>query len=65
MRAEQQILQRLEAEQTRLAKESLEQPGGRDAFEYGRAVGMHAGLEHAKRTLLEMFADTEKSRYEL
>ncbi len=65
MRAEQLILQRLEAEQVRLAKESLEQPGGRDAFEYGRAVGMYAGLEHAKRVLVELFADTEKRKFDL
>ena len=46
------LIQRLEAEQARLASEALAQPSGKDGFDYGRAVGMYAGLEHAKRTIL-------------
>ncbi len=59
MRVE-QFLQRLEAEQTRLARETLENPGGRDTFEFGRAVGMYAGMKHAKEVLLDMFAEKER-----
>tara|TARA_R110000868_G_scaffold398600_1_gene671860 strand:- start:4696 stop:4890 length:195 start_codon:yes stop_codon:yes gene_type:complete len=46
------LIQRLEAEQIKLASEALAQPSGRELFDYGRAVGMYAGLEHAKRTIL-------------
>ena len=64
MRVE-QFLQRLEAEQKRLACETLEKPGGRDAFEFGRAAGMYAGMEHAKRVLIDMFAEKERRDFDL
>lgn len=54
------LLQRLETEQARLATEALAHPSGRDAFDYGKVVGMYAGLEHAKRALLDMVAEREK-----
>ena len=54
------LLRRLEAEQQKLASEALGLPSGRDAFEYGRVVGMHAGLEHAKQVLLGMLKDDEE-----
>lgn len=60
-----QFLQRLEDEKTRLARESLEKPNGRDAFDYGRAAGMYAGLEHAKRVLLELFDEKERRDFDL
>lgn len=59
------FLQRLEAEQARLAKEALERPAGRDAFDYGRAVGMYAGLEHAKSAIIEMVAEHERKGFDL
>jgi hypothetical protein len=58
-------LQRLEAEQARLACESLEKPAGKDAFEYGRAAGIYAGLEHAKRVLMDMFAEKERRDFDI
>lgn len=54
------LLQRLETEQVRLATEALKQPASRDAFEYGRVVGMYAGLEMAKASLLALVADHEE-----
>lgn len=54
------LLQRLETEQARLAAEALGHPSGREAFDYGRAVGMYAGLEQAKRVLLDLVAEREK-----
>lgn len=54
------LLQRLENEQARLAKEAMETPSGRDTFDYGRAVGLYAGLEHAKRTLLDMVSERDR-----
>lgn len=60
-----ELLRRLETEQARLAAEALEKPAGRDAFEYGRAVGLYAGIEHAKRTLIDMVAERDKKDFHL
>lgn len=57
------LLQRLETEQARLATEALKQPVGRDLFEYGRVVGMYAGLELAKASLIALVEDTEKKDF--
>ena len=59
------FLQRLETEQARLAKEALERPAGKDAFDYGRAVGLYAGLEHAKATIIAMVAEHERKGFDL
>jgi hypothetical protein len=59
------LLQRLEFEQARLAAEALAHPAGKDGFDYGRAVGMYAGLEHAKRTLIELVAEKERRDFNL
>lgn len=59
------FLQRLETEQAQLAKEALERPSGREAFDYGRAVGLYAGLERAKQTIIEMVAEHERKGFDL
>lgn len=59
------FLQRLETEQARLAKEALERPSGREAFDYGRAVGLYAGLELAKQTIIDMVAEHERKGFDL
>lgn len=59
------LLQRLKAEQARVAVEALKTPTGRDAFEYGRAVGFYAGLEHAERVLIELVAEKERQGFDL
>lgn len=59
------FLQRLETAQAQLAKEALERPAGREAFDYGRAVGIHAGLELAKQTILDMVAEHERKGFDL
>ncbi len=59
------FLQRLETAQAELAKEALERPSGREAFDYGRAVGLHAGLELAKQTILDMVAEHERKGFDL
>lgn len=51
------LLQLLKTEQATLASEALARPSGRDAFEYGRVSGMHAGLERAQEVLLGMLSD--------
>ena len=59
------FLQRLETEQARLAKETLERPSGRESYDFGRAVGLYAGLELAKQTILEMVAEHERKGFDL
>lgn len=59
------FLQRLETAQAELAKEALERPSGRDAFDYGRAVGLYAGLELAKQTIIDMVAEHERKGFDL
>lgn len=59
------FLQRLEQSQTDLARDALQQPQGRDTFEYGRVVGMFAGLELAKTVLIDMVAENERKDHNL
>jgi hypothetical protein len=59
------LLQRLETEQALLARETLEQPSGREAFDFGRAVGLYAGIERAKIVLLDMVAEHERRNFDL
>lgn len=59
------LLQRLEAEQAKFAHEALGKPSSRDLFAYGQAVGMYAGLEHAKRTLIDLVAEKERKDFDL
>ena len=59
------VLRRLEEEQTQFAKEALQQPQGRDAFDYGRSVGLYAGLERAKDILVGILADQDRRDHDL
>lgn len=59
------LLQRLETAQAQLAKEALERPTGKESFDYGRAVGLYAGLELAKNTLIEMVSEHERKGFDL
>lgn len=43
-----------------LAKAALEQPAGRDAFEYGRVTGMYAGLRRAFDIVGDAYAEEER-----
>ena len=65
MRRIEPLLQRLETEQAQLAKEALAQPQNRDSFEYGRVVGMYAGLERAVTVLLDLIKEEEERGYKL
>ena len=59
------LLQRLEQSQADLARDALGQPQSRDMFEYGRVVGMYAGLELAKTVLIDMVAEKERRDFDL
>ena len=53
------LLQRLEAEQAKLAMETLQRPVPGE-FNYGKAVGMYAGLEMAKQCLIDLVAERDR-----
>lgn len=57
------LLQCLDAEQARLAADALKSPTSRDAFEYGRVVGLYAGLERAKQALSNLVAERDKKDF--
>jgi len=59
------LLQRLEQSQVDLARDALEQPQGRDLFEYGKVVGIYAGLELAKTVLIDTVAEKERKDFNL
>ncbi len=59
------LLQRLEQAQADLARDALKQPQARDTFEYGRVVGIYAGLELAKNVLLDTVAEKERKDFDL
>lgn len=59
------LLQRLEQSQADLARDALRQPQARDQFEYGRVVGIYAGLELAKTILLDTVAEKERKDFDL
>jgi len=48
------LYQKLKAEQDALASSALRSPNARDSFEYGRVVGMYAGLEKAIAILVTL-----------
>lgn len=59
------LLRVIENAQVSLARDALMQPAGRDAFDYGRAVGMYAGLEHAKDIIVGLVAERERKDFDL
>lgn len=54
------LLQRLEAEQSAVAVEAMERPSGKTEFDYGRALGIYAGLQRAKEVLIDTVAEADK-----
>ena len=59
------LLQRLEQSQADLARDALQQPQGRDLVEYGKVIGMYAGLELAKTVLSDTVAESERKAFDL
>ena len=59
------LLRRLDEEQARLAHESLRQPQDRDAYEYGRVVGLYGGLQRAKDVLIDFVAEKDRKDFDL
>lgn len=59
------LIQRLELEQSKLGHEALAKPAGREPFDYGRVVGMYAGLELAKNTILALVDEKERKDFNI
>lgn len=59
------LLTALIEEQGALAREALARPTERDAFGYGRVVGMHAGLQRAIAIITGTNAEEEKKGADL
>lgn len=59
------LLQRLTDEQNTFSRQALAAPAARDAYEYGRVVGIVAGLETAKRVLLELIGENDRKGRDL
>jgi len=59
------LLKRLEEEQASFAKEALQQPQGHEAFDYGRAVGLYAGIERVKTIVMEIVTDQDRKAFDL
>jgi hypothetical protein len=57
-------VQRLDAKLSEVAHQLLHTPSGRDAFEFGRAVGIYAGLRMAKELLLNFYEEERKASFE-
>ena len=53
------LIKRLEDEQKTLAIEALSRPQGKDSYDYGRVVGIYAGLEQAKNLIQDIMAEKE------
>ncbi len=53
------LIRRIEDEQASLAKDALSRPLGKDAYDYGRVVGIYAGLEQAKGLISDLMAEKE------
>jgi hypothetical protein len=53
------FLQLLDKEQSEYARQALLTPRGQNAYDYGHAVGVYAGLERAREILDEMLRDKD------
>jgi hypothetical protein len=57
------IIKRLLEEQSRVAHETLQQPGDGSPFEYGRRAGQYAGLGRAIAIIEETLAEGEDDEH--
>lgn len=59
------LIQCIEREQATLAADALARPSGREAFDYGRVVGIYEGFERAKQAIIAMVAEKERKDFNL
>ena len=53
------LLRALKAKQVEMAQTSLAQPRGTDSYEYGRVVGLYAGLQVALDEIENILAEDD------
>lgn len=58
-----EVIKRLLEEQSRVAHETMEQPGDGSIFEYGRRAGRYAGLGRAIAIIEETLAQGENDEH--
>jgi hypothetical protein len=56
------VIKRLLEDQSRVAHETMEQPGDGSIFEYGRRAGIYAGLSRAIAIIEETLAQGEEDK---
>lgn len=54
------VLQRIEDEMAQVSRDAMERPAGRTEFEYGRAIGIYAGLDRAKELIVGLYRDADE-----
>lgn len=59
------ILRLLDERRTAIARDALAKPQDRDSFEYGRVVGLYAGLQMAEDVLMGFYRDQERKQFDL
>lgn len=64
MRAE-DVVRLLDTKRDEIAHQSLKQPARPTEFEFGRSVGLYAGLTVAREAVLAMFAERERKDFDL
>lgn len=60
-----ELIKQLDDLRARTADEALSSPGGRDAFEYGRSVGVYKGLAMARAAVVDMMEERERVQRDL
>ena len=51
--------------QAEVARSLLSTPTGRDAFEYGRAVGLYQGYENTRNMIANLFEESERGKFDI
>ncbi|MCA2971870.1 MAG: hypothetical protein INH43_25415 [Acidobacteriaceae bacterium] len=59
------LIRRLKEAQAELARGLLITPSGRDAFEYGRAVGLYEGYERTWNLIANLFEESERGKFDI
>ena len=54
------VLARLDEEMLRVARDAVETPREGTSYEYGRMIGLYAGLALAKETVVNLYADKDE-----
>jgi hypothetical protein len=59
------LIRLIESEQHKFAIAAVTRPTGQSSFDYGRAVGMYAGLEHIRACIIDLVTEKERKDRDL